>query len=237
MKLSEWAKQNNISYNTAYKWFKSNQLPTNVEASITPTGTIFIIEKGNMQETKLPIDQNQINLFKKGHYFTEFMKNMVDNFPEFELANIAAKNMKPNQIKNEYIKSNYKIKDFHERNIKHPNEIIGVGEFNKNPKILNKSNEYIIIASIPGFNQNEISIKSIKNNQEFTILVETNHVIKDEEDFSPTNFSYELSLLKTQDIISNVSYVNGILTISIPKLKDEPKPLEPITNEWNWNKP
>lgn len=40
MKLSEWAKQQGISYKTAWRWFKADKLPVAVEQ--TPTGTILV---------------------------------------------------------------------------------------------------------------------------------------------------------------------------------------------------
>lgn len=43
MKLSVWAKQQGISYQAAWKWWKSGKLP--VEAEQMPTGTIIIKEQ------------------------------------------------------------------------------------------------------------------------------------------------------------------------------------------------
>jgi predicted site-specific integrase-resolvase len=40
MKLSEWARQNDISYNTAHSWFKKGILPC--ESKQLPTGTIIV---------------------------------------------------------------------------------------------------------------------------------------------------------------------------------------------------
>lgn len=40
MKLSEWARQNDLSYNTAHSWFKKGILPC--EAKQLPTGTIIV---------------------------------------------------------------------------------------------------------------------------------------------------------------------------------------------------
>ncbi len=42
MKLSDWAKQQGISYKTAWRWFKDGKLPMPVEQ--TPTGTILVKE-------------------------------------------------------------------------------------------------------------------------------------------------------------------------------------------------
>lgn len=40
MKLSDWARQNGITYKTAWKWWKAGQLP--VPARQMPTGTILV---------------------------------------------------------------------------------------------------------------------------------------------------------------------------------------------------
>lgn len=40
MKLSEWAEQEGIHYQTAWRWFRDGQLP--VPATKTPTGTILV---------------------------------------------------------------------------------------------------------------------------------------------------------------------------------------------------
>jgi hypothetical protein len=48
MKLSKWAKQEGISYRTAWNWFKSNKLP--VTAYQTVTGTIIVQETEKVKE-------------------------------------------------------------------------------------------------------------------------------------------------------------------------------------------
>lgn len=40
MKLSEWAKENGVSYKTAWRWFKNGTLP--VPAEQTESGTILV---------------------------------------------------------------------------------------------------------------------------------------------------------------------------------------------------
>src|SRR5260370_39042053 len=42
MKLSEWAKKQGISYRTAWRWFKTGNLP--VEAMQTASGTILVVD-------------------------------------------------------------------------------------------------------------------------------------------------------------------------------------------------
>jgi len=41
-KLSTWAKENNISYITAFNWFKSNKMP--VKTFVSPSGSLFVID-------------------------------------------------------------------------------------------------------------------------------------------------------------------------------------------------
>ena len=50
MKLSKWAKQQGISYRTAWNWFKTNKLP--VKAIQTKTGTILVEIESSKNETK-----------------------------------------------------------------------------------------------------------------------------------------------------------------------------------------
>ena len=53
MKLSEWAKQQGISYRTAWRWFKNNELP--VKATQTCTGTILIETPHRQENTTLEV--------------------------------------------------------------------------------------------------------------------------------------------------------------------------------------
>ena len=48
MKLSEWAKQEGIHYQTAWKWFRDGKLP--VPATRTPSGTILVEVPRNVGE-------------------------------------------------------------------------------------------------------------------------------------------------------------------------------------------
>jgi len=50
MKLVDWAKQQGITYKTAWNWFKTGKMP--VSAIKTPTGTILVQEKTELSETK-----------------------------------------------------------------------------------------------------------------------------------------------------------------------------------------
>lgn len=44
MKLSEWAKKQGISYQTAWRWVKGNKMPENVKVEKMPSGTIIVKE-------------------------------------------------------------------------------------------------------------------------------------------------------------------------------------------------
>lgn len=50
MKLSQWAKQQGIHYQTAYRWFLAGKMP--VEAYRTPTGGIYVHDTKNSTEIK-----------------------------------------------------------------------------------------------------------------------------------------------------------------------------------------
>lgn len=53
MKLSEWAKQQGITYKTAWKWYKAGDLP--VRATQMPTGTIIVYPEAATERTKVTI--------------------------------------------------------------------------------------------------------------------------------------------------------------------------------------
>ncbi len=59
MKLSKWAKSQDISYVTAYNWFKHGKLP--VKAIQTATGTILVQEE--------TLAQNQTTIYCKANSF------------------------------------------------------------------------------------------------------------------------------------------------------------------------
>ncbi|MBU4357773.1 MAG: IS607 family transposase [Actinobacteria bacterium] len=53
MKLSEWAKQQGITYKTAWKWYKAGKLP--VRAEQMPTGTIIVYPENPVEHGKVTI--------------------------------------------------------------------------------------------------------------------------------------------------------------------------------------
>lgn len=57
MKLSQWAKQQGITYRTAWTWFKNNTLPVNAYQS--STGTIIVEELSNVKQN----NQNYVDIY------------------------------------------------------------------------------------------------------------------------------------------------------------------------------
>ena len=54
MKLSQWAKEKGISYQTAYRMFQAGTLP--VKSEQLPTGTILVFPEDVVNETKKTIE-------------------------------------------------------------------------------------------------------------------------------------------------------------------------------------
>ena len=54
MKLSQWAKEKGISYQTAYRMFQAGTLP--VKSEQLPTGTILVFPEDVVNETKMTIE-------------------------------------------------------------------------------------------------------------------------------------------------------------------------------------
>ena len=54
MKLSQWAKEKGISYQTAYRMFQAGTLP--VKSEQLPTGTILVFPEDVVDETKKTIE-------------------------------------------------------------------------------------------------------------------------------------------------------------------------------------
>lgn len=85
MKLSEWAGKHNMSYITAYRWFKSGKLP--VKASQDPTtGTIILDEE----------ETCKINI-KNEEEFSEETCDFIDKILRFSLDEKSAKQAVTNE--------------------------------------------------------------------------------------------------------------------------------------------
>jgi len=52
MKLKEWADKNNISYITAWRWFKQGKMPSNVKAIQTQSKTILVYENDEREKSE-----------------------------------------------------------------------------------------------------------------------------------------------------------------------------------------
>lgn len=87
MKLITWAKNNGISYMTAYRWFHSNKLP--VKAYQTETGTILVQDDNN--QTIIPNNKsnNVVHIYCRvsSHNKKEDLNRQVERCNEFCLTN------------------------------------------------------------------------------------------------------------------------------------------------------
>ncbi|MCZ2224492.1 MAG: hypothetical protein LC122_12785 [Chitinophagales bacterium] len=72
MKLSEWAKQNNMSYATCYRWYREGKLP--VKTYKSSSGAIFVED-----EVKAFGDKEQFN--------DDYMINLLTTVTQFTLQN------------------------------------------------------------------------------------------------------------------------------------------------------
>lgn len=54
MKLSKWAKQQGISYTTAYRWFKAGRIPS---AKQLDNGTILVPGNDNLSNAEIKLKQ------------------------------------------------------------------------------------------------------------------------------------------------------------------------------------
>ena len=63
MKLSQWAKEKGISYQTAYRMFQAGTLP--VKSEQLPTGTILVFPEDVVNETKMTIESRLDEIISK----------------------------------------------------------------------------------------------------------------------------------------------------------------------------
>jgi len=95
IKLSEFCKQNGISYITGYRWFKEGKFP--VSAYQSETGTIIVDDNNNNDIINKDNSQNDaISLFLRKT--VEFSKNQltVEDFAAFVLSNFSLKLLNTN---------------------------------------------------------------------------------------------------------------------------------------------
>lgn len=81
MKLSEWAKQNNINYVTAWRQWKNGKLPDGVIAKQSKSGSILV------EVSKKPIDGKKTIITAIKNIYPEDMQYIIDDFEILELAN------------------------------------------------------------------------------------------------------------------------------------------------------
>lgn len=66
MKLSEFAKKRGISYQTAWRWFKTGKFPPGITAEQMPTGTVIVTDASFPSEpTELPSPGSGVYLYAR----------------------------------------------------------------------------------------------------------------------------------------------------------------------------
>jgi putative resolvase len=82
MKLSEWARKNDITYKTAWKWFHNGQLP--VRATQLETGTILVFE----DEPEKSSQDNSVVLYCRvsGHDQKDDLERQAERLKNFASA-------------------------------------------------------------------------------------------------------------------------------------------------------
>ena len=193
IKLSEYCKQNGISYITGLRWFKNGTLPA--KAQQTQSGTILVDvddepQKGNMKQ--FVFNENPAWTDK---YLDNFLKQLYEKEMIQPIKNLLSKN------------EDYKL------------------DRNNTIKILNKPKEYVLVAQLSGFNENEISITAQKHPDNITTFtIDATHEKNDNEQFIVNAFkqSVQLTNCRLTNYADNynikTSFINNILQISIPKL-------------------
>lgn len=98
MKLSDWAKEQGLSYMTCYRWFKENKLPSNIRAYQTESGTIMV-EQNNVHNNRKP--DPVADLLSAALEFSLQNKKIVD-FASYVISNF---NISNKEIENKVIKN------------------------------------------------------------------------------------------------------------------------------------
>ena len=196
MKLSDWAKQHGINYQTAYRWYKAGRLPA--AAYQADTGTIIINDNKNQQNN----DQKENNMSELINY----RRNKEDEVYKFikQIENLITYENLP--IKFPLIKSNLNLES---------------NNFYPKFKWFTKEDKYIFTCALPGFEEKNIKI-SVKNNilnisAKSEDLNEENQFLYEKE--SLFNQSWTLASDAACSEI-NAKFNNGILNIIIPKLNN-----------------
>lgn len=85
MKLADWAKKQNLSYMTCYRWFKENKMPSTVRAYQTESGTIIVedLPKVSIENKKDPIAEildKSIEYTLENKSISEFVSFIIINY-------------------------------------------------------------------------------------------------------------------------------------------------------------
>ena len=86
MKLSTWCKKVGISYQTGWNWFSKNQLPNNVVATQSATGTVIITELdiiNTINKTKECVIYCRVS----SHDKKDDLKRQIDRCTDFAITN------------------------------------------------------------------------------------------------------------------------------------------------------
>lgn len=83
MKLSEWARENDVSYNTAHSWFKKGILPC--ESKQLPTGTILVYPDKEVNDYS---DEEKVVLYARvsSHDQKDDMRRQMDRLKDYASA-------------------------------------------------------------------------------------------------------------------------------------------------------
>lgn len=83
MKLSDWAKKQDVSYMTCYRWFKEGKLPPQIKKAYqTKTGTIIVETEDEVTENSDPVSQ----LLNVAFQYAQNEKTIFD-FASYVVAN------------------------------------------------------------------------------------------------------------------------------------------------------
>lgn len=95
MKLSDWAKEQGLSYMTCYRWFKENKLPSNIRAYQTESGTIMVEQNNPHNKKPDPV----ADLLSAALEFSLQNKKIVD-FASYIISNF---NISNKEIENNFV--------------------------------------------------------------------------------------------------------------------------------------
>lgn len=203
MKLSDWAKQNGINYQTAYRWYKAGKLPAS--AIQADTGTILISEtSSNSNQTEK--DNNMYHLINYKNNFKNVNEvfKLMENFMGDDFINSYKQS-----LSNKYLEVKNKYKWF------------------------NKEDKYVYVYACPGFEEKNINISVKDNvltisgeikelNDEYSFLYGTEQ-----------SFEQSWTLGSDADCSQiTAKFNNGILSVTVPKLKNKSnEPIKILINK------